>query len=93
MRRELLGIRKGSDGAEELRRAAFGKEAIANPRFGLDVFLWSFALEFFAELTDEDAKVFGLLGGLRAPDGGKQDAVGEDFAGVAREQEEQIEFL
>lgn len=51
------------------------------------------ALEFFAELSDKDAEVFGLLGGLRAPDGGEQGAMGEDLAGVAGEEEQEVKFL
>jgi hypothetical protein len=51
------------------------------------------ALEFFAKLADEDAKVFRLLRGLCAPDRGEKDAVGEHFAGIAREEQEQVELL
>ncbi len=77
----------------ELLRAAFGQETVANPGFGLDVFPVGIALEFFAQLANEDAEILGLLCGLSAPDGGEQGAVGEDFAGVAGEEKKQVEFL
>ena len=73
--------------------SAFGEEAVADPWVSLDVFPGRVALEFFAELADEDAEVFRLLGGLRAPHVGEQDAVGEDLARIAREEEQQVEFL
>ena len=73
--------------------SAFGEEAVADPWFSLDVFPGRVALEFFAELADEDAEVFRLLGGLCAPDRGEKNAVSEDLAGVAREEQEQVEFF
>ena len=77
----------------DLLRAAFGHEAITDPGFGLDVFLLRGALQFFAQLPDKDAEIFRLLRRLRSPDRREQSTMGEHFAGVAREEQQQIEFL
>jgi len=52
-----------------------------------------FCFELFAQLSDKDAQIFGLMGRLRAPDGGQQCAMRNYLAGVAGKMEQQIEFL
>jgi len=76
-----------------LFRYAFGKEAITDPGLGLDVLLLRTVLQFFAQLADEDTEIFGLLGRLGAPDRGQQCAMSKDLARIAREQQQEIEFL
>jgi len=72
---------------------AFGDEAVADPGFGLDVLFAGFGFEFFAELSDEDAEVFGLVYGVSAPDGGEQGAMGDDLAVVAGQVGDELEFF
>jgi len=43
-------------------RSSLRDEAIADPGFGLDVLLAGLDFEFLAQLADEDAQVFGLMG-------------------------------
>ena len=52
----------------DLLRAAFGDETVADPGLGLDVLLAGFGFEFFAQLADKDAQIFGLVGRLCSPD-------------------------
>ncbi len=72
---------------------AFGDETIADPRFGLYVLAAGFVFQFFAELSDEDAEVFGLMRGLSAPDGSEQGAVRHDLARMPGEVEHQVELF
>ena len=45
-------------------------EAVADPRFGEDVFgFGGIGFEFFAELVDDDAEVFGFFAVVWAPNG------------------------
>src|ERR1700733_11717697 len=47
-----------------------GLEAVADPGFGEDVFgLGGVGFDFFAELVDHDAEVFGFFAVVGAPDG------------------------
>ncbi len=41
---------------------AFGEEAVSDPGLRLDVLLVGFGFELAADLADEDAEVFVLLG-------------------------------
>src|SRR5580698_8721406 len=50
-------------------------------------------VELLAKLSDENAKVFRLIGTRGSPDGPQQGLVSHDAASVLQEQEEQIEFL
>lgn len=74
-------------------RPAFGDEAVSNPGLRLDVLAAGFTFELFAELSDEDAEVLRLVGGLASPDGGQERAMGDDLAGVASEMEQEVEFF
>ena len=60
---------------------AGGLEAVANPGFGEDVFwLGGVGFEFFAELVDYDAEIFGFFAVVGAPDSLEQAAVREGLA-------------
>jgi len=72
---------------------AFGGEAIADPGFALDIARVSGTFDFFAELGDEDAKVLRLVDAAGSPDGAEQGFVGEDAAGILREDDQEIELL
>jgi len=72
---------------------SFGDEAISHPGLGLNVLASCFVFEFLAQLSDEYAKVLGLMRGLGSPHSCEQGAVGHDLAGVARKVNKQVEFL
>ena len=72
---------------------AFGDEAVAHPRFGLDVLLAGLSFELLAQLPDKDTQVLRLVSRLRSPDRGEQGAMGDDFAGVAGQMEQKIELF
>src|SRR5271169_6956756 len=71
-----------------------GFEPIAHPRLGDDIPLrrgvW---LQLLAQLAHEHAEILHLLGALTAPDCAEQSAVVDDFAGTARQENQQIEFF
>lgn len=75
------------------RGAAFRVETVADPRLGLDVLFTRFALKFFAQLPDKDAQILRLVGRLRTPHRGQQRTVRHHPACVAREVQQQVEFL
>src|SRR5438128_2677665 len=69
-------------------------KAIANPRFGHDVArLGRIGFDLLAQLSDEDAQIFVLLGIVAAPDGAQQRPVRQDLARIAQQVDQQIEFL
>jgi hypothetical protein len=68
-------------------------KAIANPGLSLNVLLSSFSFELLAKLSDEDPEILGLVCGLSPPDGCKEGTVGNHFAGMAREVEQEVELL
>ena len=70
-----------------------GDEAVADPGFVADVLGLGAGFDLFAELGDEDAEVLGLVFAGGSPDSLEEVFVGEDAAGVAREEDEEIEFL
>src|SRR3984957_20691353 len=72
---------------------AFGDESVAHPWLGLDVLAARFALEFLAQLADEDSQVLGLMRGLCAPDRRQQGAMCHHLTGVASQVQQQLEFL
>jgi hypothetical protein len=76
-----------------LLSSPFRNETIADPWLCLYVLLAGFSLELLAELSDEDAEILRLVGGLRTPDRCEQGAVGNHLPGMAREMEEQVKFL
>ena len=45
----------------------FRDEAVTDPGLSLYVLLAGLGFEFFAQLADEDAQIFGLVGRLRSP--------------------------
>src|SRR5262245_65647194 len=72
----------------------FHIKAITDPRFGEDVARFGgIRLDLLAQLTDEDAQVFGLFDVIAAPDRSEQRAMSEDFVGVADEIDEQVIFF
>ena len=71
-----------------------GLKAIANPRFGENIpRLGGIKLDFLAEMANEHAQVFSLVGVVSAPDFGEQLTVHEDFSRVADKEDQQLEFL
>src|ERR1700685_1124371 len=71
-----------------------GFEAISHPGFGNDVARGgSVGLQFLAQLSDEDAKVFNLLRTLSAPDRAQECAVVHDLAGMSCQKNEQLELF
>ena len=69
-----------------IRRSVSGLKAITHPGIGNNVArgIWR-GLQFFAELRNEHAQVFDLLGALTTPDRAQQSAMRHHFAGVAGE--------
>ena len=76
-----------------LRSCKFVAETVADPGFAFDVARAVGAVEFFAELGDEDAEVFGLVFAGWPPDLAKEEFVGEDAVGVVREEEQEVELF
>jgi hypothetical protein len=71
-----------------------GFEAISNPRFRDDVAVrCAVRLEFLAELAHKYAKILNLLGTLPSPDSSEKRPMRNDFACVARQVDQEIEFL
>ena len=69
-------------------------EAISDPRFGVDVArVARVGLDFFSQLIDEHAQIFGFFAVIRAPDGLQQAAVTERFALIRNELAQQLEFF
>lgn len=59
-------------------------KSISDPWFGANMFrLRRVLFDLFAELADEDAKVFGLFGKIAAPDRGENRSVRDDLVAVA----------
>src|SRR5262249_26333460 len=72
----------------------FHIKAITDPRFGENVTRFGgIRLDLLAQLTDEDAQVFGLFDVIAAPDRSEQRAMSENFIGVADEINEQVVFF
>ncbi len=71
----------------------FRNEAIADPRFGLDVLLPVSAFELLAQLADKHAQILRLMSRLRSPHSCEQRAMGNDLAGIARKVQQQFKFL
>ena len=77
-----------------LRGALQVGEAIADPRFGEDVFRrGGVRLDLLAERPDQHAQVLRLIDRVRSPDRLQNGAVGQHAAGMLRQVGEQLEFL
>ena len=72
---------------------ALGDKAVANPWLGLDILLAGFGFEFLTKLANKDAEILGLVGRLRSPDSGKQGAMSDHFARMARQVKKKLKFL
>src|SRR5215469_3272187 len=71
-----------------------GLEPITDPRLGQDVFwLPFFDLQLFAEVAYKHAQVFWLFDAVVAPDCRQQSAMGDHFAWMLGQIEQQIKFL
>src|SRR5579875_3715450 len=68
-------------------------EAIADPRFALNVLVAFGALDLFAQRGDQNAQILWLVFAGWTPDGAQENLVREHLAGRAREEQKQIEFL
>ena len=78
---------KGFFGGGFWSRRAGGLEAVTDPGFGEDEFgLGGVGFDFFSELVDDDAEVFGFFAVVGAPDGLENAAVGEWFALIGDEE-------
>src|SRR5260370_32512881 len=83
--------------SEELRKrrdvvVAGGTEAVADPWLGDDVGWLVGELDFFSQLADGDAQIFGLIG-VGTPHGMEESAVCEDLAGVMSHIHQKVELL
>ncbi len=70
------------------------RHAVAHARLGAhDLRFGGVAFDLLPELADEDAQVVQVVGVGGAPDGGQQRAVGDDTAGVAGKEEQEVVLL
>src|SRR5260370_39078528 len=81
--------------SEELRKrrdvvVAGGTEAVADPWLGDGVGWLVGGLDFFSQLADGDAQIFGLIG-VGAPHGVEESAVCDGLAGVMGHVHQKVE--
>jgi hypothetical protein len=93
----LLDVKDGYESRKEFVKvlelyAAARVETITNPGLCDDVAGLFGGLDFFAELADVDAEVFGLVG-VGTPYGMQERAMGENLSGVLGEDDEEVELL
>src|SRR6266542_251093 len=70
------------------------RDPIANAGLGLDeARIGLVVLELAAQLPDEHAQILQVLGMCRSPDGGQDLSMGEDPAGIAHQERQEVEFL
>jgi hypothetical protein len=71
-----------------------GRKPVTDPGFGQDISrMCGIELDLFSEVADKNPQVLGCSTKFAAPNGGEQDAVGEDLVMVSDQIGKQLEFF
>ena len=71
-----------------------GRKPVTDPGFGQDISrMCGIGLDLFSEVADKNPQVLCLFDKIAAPNGGEQDAVGEDLVMVSDQIGKQLDFL